>query len=219
MGRKPANAVMPLRAFLGRRVREIREQHDGRQDDLAAAARQLGLTWSRSVIGALERGDKALSAEELILLPEILNAALGLSASEDHITVPDLFTGTTEIALTPSATAPGQSIGYALRGSIGADGHPGYYWSGPMLHGAVTEGEAEQRAAAKLGRPRDVLTEVYAALWGRSLSAERDLRALAAATSEATPGNRAARRGRITRELISEVELHLAKKETRRGKR
>ncbi len=56
-------------------MRALREQHGQRQDDVARAARDLGLAWSRSKVAALERGDKALPAEELLLLPLVLAQA------------------------------------------------------------------------------------------------------------------------------------------------
>jgi hypothetical protein len=56
-------------------MRALREQHGQRQDDVARAARVLGLAWSRSKVAALERGDKALPAEELLLLPLVLATA------------------------------------------------------------------------------------------------------------------------------------------------
>lgn len=64
-----------LRWWVGARMRALREQHGQRQDDVARAARDLGLAWSRSKVAAVERGDKALPAEELLLLPLVLAEA------------------------------------------------------------------------------------------------------------------------------------------------
>lgn len=66
---------LTLRQWVGRAVRQIREHHGQRQDDLARSAREVGLTWTSSKISALERGDKALPAEELLLLPLVLARA------------------------------------------------------------------------------------------------------------------------------------------------
>lgn len=61
-----------LRQAVGRAVRQHRDDAGRRQEDVARQARDLGLKWSSSRVAALERGDKAIPAEELLLLPLIL---------------------------------------------------------------------------------------------------------------------------------------------------
>lgn len=58
-------------------------------------------------------------------------------------------------------------------------------------------GEAERKAARRLGLPPELVAAAARALWGRSLSAERDERAGAGATPQ--------RRGRMTRDLLAEL--------------
>jgi transcriptional regulator with XRE-family HTH domain len=65
---------------LGETVRRRREAAGKRQEDMASAARRLGLAWPRSKIAALERGDKAIQLEEFFLLPTLLTEALGEDA-------------------------------------------------------------------------------------------------------------------------------------------
>jgi len=92
-----SEAHRPLRAVLGERVKALREAEGKRQDDLSAAARALGLAWPRSKIGALERGEKAISAEELMLLPAILGRAL-----ERQVTFAEIFDADDKVALSRS---------------------------------------------------------------------------------------------------------------------
>lgn len=79
---------------------------------------------------------------------------------------------------------------------------------------AVTEGlgEADERAARKLGVGGYPYQTLCAVLWGRSLSAERDARL--AATTGADAGSAAsvtARRGQVSRQLLSEARALLAR--------
>ena len=59
-----------FRQAVGENARRIREEGDARQDDVAVQARALGLSWTRSKLAALERGDKAidLTSREYALL-------------------------------------------------------------------------------------------------------------------------------------------------------
>jgi transcriptional regulator with XRE-family HTH domain len=68
----------PLAAIVGDRLKIFREQRQLRQSDLATAAAQAGLSWSRSSIAALEAGTRNLTIEELIMLPLVISNAGGL---------------------------------------------------------------------------------------------------------------------------------------------
>lgn len=69
---------------------------------------------------------------------------------------------------------------------------PASVWEEVAMH----SGEAEDRAAKTLGVERFVLDHASAALWGKSLSQERDARAA---------GESAQKRGRVTRSLLNEI--------------
>ena len=60
---------------MGENARRIREEGDARQDDVAVQARALGLSWTRSKLAALERGDKAIDLPEMVLLAAALSQA------------------------------------------------------------------------------------------------------------------------------------------------
>lgn len=62
----------PLVAIIGERLKEFREARELRQEDVAEAARGLGLNWGRSSVAALEGGARELKVEELFLLPSII---------------------------------------------------------------------------------------------------------------------------------------------------
>lgn len=69
--------LAPLRVVIGDGVRRVRRAAGARQEDVARIARRYGLTWSRGRIWDLERGEKAISAEELVLLPLVLSDVAG----------------------------------------------------------------------------------------------------------------------------------------------
>ena len=101
-----------LRQWVGGRIRALREQHGQRQDDVARAARDLGLAWSRSKVAALERGDKALPAEELLLLPVVLaDAQCGQPSLADLL--PD---GSGTVRLGDRTAMPAAVLARAIRG-------------------------------------------------------------------------------------------------------
>lgn len=62
----------PLSEVIGDRLRLFREAKQLRQDDVAQAAKELGLSWGRSSIASLEAGARNLSVEELVALPVII---------------------------------------------------------------------------------------------------------------------------------------------------
>jgi hypothetical protein len=93
-------------------MRALREQHGRRQDDVARAARELGLAWSRSKVAALERGDKALPAEELMLLPLVLaEAQCGQPSLADL-----LPQGSGTVRLGDQTTMPAAVLAQVVRG-------------------------------------------------------------------------------------------------------
>lgn len=197
--------VPTLSEVVGANLRRIRGERS--QDVIAAKARTVGLSWSRSTVAAVEGGHKTLDAEELTL------AALALDPS-GHVA--GLLAGDGDVRLSDRATLPLA----ALRAMWGS--------GEPMPENATLRvrtpgrderiaeaatGEVEQKAARKLtlsvGRPIEA-TDVAAAsfrLWRRSLTDERD-RQLGDVTGQ-EPRTIQARRGRITRHLLEALEQTL----------
>lgn len=104
-----------LRQVIGRTVRELREEAGQRQEDVARTAREQGLTWSSSKVAALERGDKALPAEELVLLPLILY----VSGCGDMRSLSDLVSGSDLVALNPRVSVPAEALRLMIDGRVG----------------------------------------------------------------------------------------------------
>jgi hypothetical protein len=90
--------VQTLRAVLGAGVRRARER-DGAvtQEDLAAAARRWGLPWARTRVALLERGEKAIPAEELALLPLVLTDACKRPVGMAELIDPDAVIGLSDV--------------------------------------------------------------------------------------------------------------------------
>lgn len=71
---------------------------------------------------------------------------------------------------------------------------------------ALAAGDAEVKAAARLGMTPLALTQAAIRLWGRSLSAERDRRVGLQVTEKLDSRSVQALRGHITRALLAEIE-------------
>lgn len=151
-------------------MRALREQHGQRQDDVARAARVLGLAWSRSKVAALERGDKALPAEELLLLPLVLaTAECGEPSLADLL--PD---GSGAVRLGDQIAMPAAVLAQVVRGEevdISEIDSP-----------SIREGITRTETWMKGGGPEHLLSMVRAAgaaappgvTWREMLAAERD---------------------------------------------
>ncbi|SBW20452.1 hypothetical protein FDG2_1697 [Candidatus Protofrankia californiensis] len=111
--------MRPLREVIGEGVRRVREGAGARQDDVARAARLFGLAWNRSRVGTLERGEKAISAEELALLPHVLERAC-----KRPVTLEDLIPSWERIDLAANAWTTGQQLldTYASRNKLTLSG-------------------------------------------------------------------------------------------------
>lgn len=95
----------PLREVIGDGVRRVREATNVRQDDVSRAARVYGLAWNRSRIATLEAGEKAISAEELALLPLLLSRAC-----QRQVTLADLIPPGERIRLSSTVPATGEAL-------------------------------------------------------------------------------------------------------------
>ena len=99
------NAPRALRQVIGARVKHVREQAGGRQEDIARVARSFGLEWPRQKVDELERGKKAISVEELVLLPFVLSHALDRTVS-----TADLFDADDQITLSAQTDIPARDV-------------------------------------------------------------------------------------------------------------
>ncbi|MGB6164031.1 MAG: helix-turn-helix transcriptional regulator [Pseudonocardiaceae bacterium] len=225
-----------LRQVLGRRVRELREQAAVRQEDLADKARALDLPWNRSRIAALERGEKPISVEDLVLIVALLSSAL-----DRPVDVAELFDADESVRLSKIAEIPARALAEVLHGAAtdsrvmlvgapeGGFGVEAFEVNNSRTRAlaqltgtspSLTElqaiarsmSEADERARRALGEVIGVYAVMCHALWGRSLSAQRDARLVfEAAHLPVGSAVLAARRGHVTRELLAELRQLQAK--------
>ena len=227
--------ALTLRQWVGQAVRRRREQHSRRQDDLARSARALGLTWTASKIAALERGDKALPAEELLLLPLVL-----AHAQCGHPSLADLLPdGPGVVRLGDQTAMPATVLAQVVRGEgiditevdspanreslarfetwteeggldrMVSTAHAARLVSGKtpreLVDAERAAGDAERIAARRLGVPFAAVVAAALATWGHGLTEERDTRAAKRAGPGASARSAQAARGHVTRELYGEL--------------
>lgn len=221
-----------LSQAIGRRMRELRDEHGRTAGEVAEAAQEWGLRWQRSTVASIETGKRGLSAEELVVLPVILSTAFGVLSKENEIHLWDIFGGVEEAAVGDDLIVTTRGLAELVTGkSSTTRGYrrpqqaarvlewldPGAkrrarharirkLWpdvdGGSLInvdnHQAVqhaASGEAEQKAARKLGVSGVDVAAVSFRLWGHGLTEERDSRA----------GDNATRRGHVSRALVEDI--------------
>ncbi len=210
-----------LSTIVGRRLRALRERDGVALDAVARAGQSVGLLWRRVTVAAIERGDRRLTIEELVLLPSLLaRAGVGegrcdLLQPEDRIELAPRLEVSGSVLL---AAMPGPNpVLIALDDDDDDDDDDEMEWLDlgeteffPELTGEqvsrasrMSRGAAESRAAAVLGVTPLHVSLAAMATWGRSLSEERELRLAARTDLVGRDRHRAA--GHVTRGLIREL--------------
>lgn len=221
-----------LSAVIGEQVRAWREAAGLRQDEVARAARERGLDWTRATVALIEGGRRQLTVGEFAALPFLVAGFPYVGRGRWRRLLG--FIGTHEpVALTPDARIRGEDLAGLLSG-----------W--PVLaEGAVGEGEkqvperalyvrrgmppearrrlqalgdAELKAAQRLGVSWAALTAAALRRWGRTLSAERDRRVQEQVPAKASPRTLRALRGHVTRALLRELRPAVRTRRQRRKK-
>ncbi len=171
--------ALTLRQWVGQAVRSLREQHGKRQDDVARSARTLGLSWTASKVAALERGDKALPAEELLLLPLVLEKAMcGQPSLADLL--PD---GSGTVRLGDQTAMPAAVLAQVVRGE--------HVDISEVDSPSIRESFARIEAWAEAGGPKRSMSIFRAAM---AVAPGRDSRELAAVERAAGDAERIAAR-------------------------
>ena len=203
--------ALPTTAWIGRNLRKHREEHGLRQDDVAHRVRELGVEWTRAVIAAIETGGRTLDIGELVLLA----VALGIRLS-------DLLEGDGDVLV-----GGGVPVSLRLLRDLFKDNRGGHTYSALSFELAqrvtppsdesrfvIAIGEAERRAAQRLGvTPLEISRQAFQ-LWGRGLTDERDHRmqdaepVLGATVAELQRKERALR-GHVSRELVAELRAKI----------
>lgn len=185
-----------LAALVGEQVRTRREELSLTQDELA---RRIG--WARAAVAKIERG-----ARDALTLDEVLMLSLTLEVTPAAL----VGEGKRYVRVGPISLRA-QDVAAGLRGeaswvNVGAS---------RSFHRTVksTEqgGEADQKAATRLGLDLTELGVLTHHLWGRSLTDERDRRLVEQERPDDSARTVQARRGHVTRALLDEMRQALEK--------
>lgn len=209
-----------LQSVITDNMRRIRRERGVLQEDVAMAARWVGVMWSSTTVAQIESGTRQLSLDEFLLLPLILRCKISdlIAVADENQPVKLGF----NTILDPEAVAelvspkgpqlrddqipmlPGleEKLDKKIRDAIEFSGlEPTLLSYLKVREGA--RGEAERKAAQAMKRPAVEITALAIRLWSRSLTEERDARA-----EEQTSAGKEMRavRGHITRALLQEIE-------------
>lgn len=103
------NHPTTLRELIATNLRRLRSGTSVQPEDVAKAATHFGLDWTPAWVSAVERGQKALTAEQLVALPLVLTTALN-----HRVSLSDLLLG--EGSLHLGKAEPGTTVSnYYLR--------------------------------------------------------------------------------------------------------
>lgn len=218
---------IPLVAVVTENMRRIRTERGLLQEDVAMAARWVGLMWSSITVTQIESGSRQLSLDEVLLLPLVLRCSLKdlLDTANDDDPIQLGYNTILEAATVrrlvaekgPQLSAdeipmlPG--LEYPLDPKITSAVRKGSLEETLLSYLLVREGargEAERKAAQTMRITAALITAYALSLWGRSLTEERDGRAV----EHLIKGKELrAVRGHITRALLREITnehiLHL----------
>lgn len=218
---------LPLAAIVGQNARAHRKHYGATLEDVAKSASRLGLRWNTGRVGDLESGRIPATLPTLFVLAQ----ALG-EVTKKHVSIADLVWYDGWVELNPSLTIRGETLRESLEGEpvelVARDIHGqveqifGIFEDIRRMHQdtwgnvpeelqhkdpqevariAATAGVAERRLCKDFSIDPQALAALSLHLWGRSFSEERDRRA--------GEGANAQRRGRVSRELKSEIETYL----------
>lgn len=227
---------------IGQRIKELRLESGLRQDQVATAARRVGLGWTQSTVAAIERGNRALSLGEWFLLPTVVGFAGGMTGHWPKLA--ELLPDSGRVAVSAKTTADVDILRAELAGQLDHDSRTlGDYdtpfirqlnestrrhvakwkrllplWPGMTVGGAedaeeAARGDAERKAARKLGVEPLALSVAAHGRYGRSFTEERDARVAEHAPADASPRSLQALRGHVTRAMLAELAPALERKE------
>lgn len=215
-----------MRAIVGRNVRNLRDQAGMTAEDVSKKLRHMGVKWTPSRISELERGLKAVSLTELVALSFALgsesapirlsdlfhgdeNIELSSTVSTTSKHMRDVLSGSPvsqNLSVYPELKEQAQEAMLRLPGKFSEFTEEFIRYGGPndweLLERIFEEvGLAESKAAKSLGISQAALLGSAAALWGKSLTREREERAGSSAATQD--------KGHVTRQLMAELREHL----------
>jgi transcriptional regulator with XRE-family HTH domain len=235
--------LLTIDQAIGQRLREVRLELGLRQDEVAKAAGWAGLGWTQSTIAAIERGSRALSLGEWFLLSTVIGFATGyvthqveladLLPTSGRVALSEETTADVEAlrdALAGRLTDPDRKVfadfdtpfirraNEGMRRQLAKVKELLPLWPDMTLGGyedaqKAARGDAERKAARKLGVEALQLSVAAHGRYGRSFTAERDARVAEQAPEDALPRSLQALRGHVTRTMLAELAPALERKE------
>jgi transcriptional regulator with XRE-family HTH domain len=200
-------------------MRRIRTERGLLQEDIAMAARWVGLMWSSVTVTQIESGSRQLNLDEMLLLPLVLRCSLkdllrtdrdddliqlGFNTVLEASTVRQLVAekgpklSEEDIPMLPGLEA---ALDPKIKDVVRHASLEGTLLSYLLVREGA-RGEAERKAAQTLKISAPLVTAYALRLWGRSLTEERDGRAV----EHIVKGKELrAVRGHITRALLREI--------------
>jgi transcriptional regulator with XRE-family HTH domain len=197
-----------IAAVLGANCRRIRRDAGVTQDELARAARQVGLKWTASKVRDFEVGRSAPTFSTVLALTAALDnatkirvvaaststgneIAISLNPAYHPVRLVDLVSFDGEVTVTEDFEPSGDHLANFCDGGT---------WEHPKkaIDWPETLGLTEQRIAATLGISTERLGAESLRLWNATFSKERDRRA--------GPDANRQKRGQVTRQLKAELQ-------------
>ena len=208
--KKPKAAPPRIDQVLGKNLERLRKEKGWSQDDLVSRGWQVGLPWSRTTIAALESGKRAVELGEVVLVALILKSSVDELLAGDDVTLVGeetvMWLEDVREVLMSDQRAALESFPDIHRRVSKARAPEGY--SRIMLS---ANGEAEQKAARKLGVTPQTIAQAAYGLWGRSLTDERNLQVEQLEWVDETSTRQVqALRGHVTRQLLEDIEIHMS---------
>lgn len=201
-----------LSELVGWNLRQYREGMGWSQDHVARILRLHGLGWTRTMLAKVERGERPVGLDELLLLSIALGPEPAFFVGGGR----DVWVGLSEsVAVRPDA----------LRAMLSAqrprtrDLELERFTTPPPLDPAWPEltavdlalaeasaaGEAERKAAERLDVEPLMVARAARVAWGVNLSDERDARVASQVPEDASSRTLQAVRGHVTRAMLDEL--------------
>jgi transcriptional regulator with XRE-family HTH domain len=204
-------APQTVGAVVGENLRRLREQSRLTQYEAAHLVKQYGLRWSRSKVAAIEAGERST-----VSVADVLLLALAF-----RVSITEFFEGDGDVMLAEHLTPlPREWVIAIMQGTYpppeitqreATEREQGDVEQMFATIDAFKRGsdaiEADQALARRLKVSVEDVVAVARAMWGRTLTDERDARVVELGAVETA--ERQARRGHITRELSQQIEAQL----------
>ncbi|MCR4526558.1 helix-turn-helix domain-containing protein [Kocuria rhizophila] len=220
---------------VGKNFSALREDAGATLEDVARRARHYGLRWNPARVSRIDRGEGAITLDTALMLAVVLT---DLRSGMNPVTLSDLLESEEPFELAPRATVRagfaealllqsdmGEDAGTAIDGpgavvgdarSLGRmvpalhrvfGANPGMTTSQRVFGAVMNMTLTDERNAKKMGLAEAEFAAWCVKLWGHLMSVETEQRAPEGATAQ--------KKGRITRELMQELQEYMSREQTR----